>query len=88
VQDEPASAGPPVGHDTPIDPKGAQMKRMQILLKERVGTHREACMDFVSGTVGREIGSSKDLMYAEAAKVIDALEQLPAPESKKTGGAS
>jgi hypothetical protein len=85
VQDEPASAGPPVGHDTPIDPKGAQMKRMQILLKERVGTHREAVLDFVSGTVGREIGSSKDLMYAEAARVIDALEQLPAAPSAGEG---
>jgi hypothetical protein len=85
VQDAPASAGPPVGHDTPIDPKGAQMKRMQILLKERVGTHREAVLDFVSGTVGREIGSSKDLMYAEAARVIDALEQLPAAPSAGEG---
>jgi hypothetical protein len=88
VQDAPASAGPPVGHDTPIDPKGAQMKRMQILLKERVGTHREAVLDFVSGTVGREIGSSKDLMYAEAAKVIDALEQLPAAPSAGEDGST
>jgi hypothetical protein len=84
-EDQPAPAGPPVGHDTPIDPKGAQMKRMQILLKERVGTHREACMDFVSGTVGREIGSSKDLMYAEAAKVIAALEQLPPADDEGSG---
>ena len=77
VQEAPAGPVEPGPGEGRIDPKGPQMARLQILFKER-GFDRESALEFMSGVVGDRVGSSKDLTYGEAAKVIGRLEKMPA----------
>lgn len=56
----------------------AQMRKLMACMNEQGIVDRDHRLAFTSGVIGREIGSAKELTKAEAAKVIDRLEQLAA----------
>jgi len=78
--EEDGSAEPPPAATE--QPKGditdAQMRKVQALLNEHGYTERTKAIGFVSDTIGRAVASRNELSKAEAAKVIDALEAVPA----------
>lgn len=63
---------------TPAAPQGdvteAQIRKMQATFTERGIKDRDAKLSFIGSTIGRTVGSSKELSKAEAGKVIEALE--------------
>ena len=78
AEDRPEPAPAAVPGSGPIDPKGPQMRRLHALLTEKGITDREEALHVASGVAGRELGSTKDLTYAEASRLIERLEQMPA----------
>ena len=64
---------------TPASPGSitkAQLTTLQISLKEAGITNRDDGLDYYEATVGRRVGSSKELSQNEASQVIDALKQV------------
>ncbi len=55
----------------------AQMRKLQVLLKEKGFSTRELALAFVGDALGREVASSKELTKQEASQVIDALSKEP-----------
>jgi hypothetical protein len=98
-----APAEPPVEPPLPgeegqpgMDP--AQRKRIMALFRARglaSGPDRKARLDYASGIIGRDLGTTSDLNADEAAKVIAALEadaaeagDEPSPATPKAGDTS
>lgn len=63
---------------TPITP--AQLKKLQVSLREYGITDRDAGLAYYADTIGREVASSKDLSKDEASRIIDKLEKELAKE--------
>lgn len=72
VEDEPEEAAVA----EPIN--DAQMRKMRVLLKNVGMTDRAQILQYVSGVIGRDLPSSKELTKDEASAVIDALTELEA----------
>jgi hypothetical protein len=57
----------------------AQQRKMHALLREHGKEDRDVGLVYISGVVGREITSTKELTVIEAGDVIDSLELAPEP---------
>jgi hypothetical protein len=80
---------PAEGPDRPIDPHGLQMKKLHASLNLAGLGERDLGLGYISTVLGREIDSSKKITVAEAAQVIDALQQPPFDEAaNEAGGAT
>lgn len=74
-QQQPAGPPPLPGEEPPADGMSdGQQRKMQALMTRLIGTDRDAKLAYASEVVERDLGSSKELTRAEAAKVIDRLE--------------
>jgi hypothetical protein len=71
-----AAADLPPG-DRLIDSRGDQMKRLHAALNDAGLGERDLGLGYISTVLGRDVDSSKKITVAEAAQVIDALEQPP-----------
>jgi hypothetical protein len=58
-----------------------QQRRLFALLKEKGYADKDLALVFIAGVIGREIGSRNELTKQDAIDVIDALDQLPTPDS-------
>ena len=70
------------GSESPAEPEAdvlsdAQLKKVNILLRENGYTDREAALIYVGQIIGREIASTKTLTKAEAHAVIEFFEADP-----------
>lgn len=76
-----ASAVPPPlpGEANPDAITAPQLKKLHVLMSQEGYTDRDEALAFLSGKVGRDIASSKELTKREAMRVIDALEHLSEP---------
>jgi len=68
--------------DTPpgdqlIDPRSPQMKKLHACLNDAGLGERDLGLGYISTVLARDVTSSKEITVAEAARVIDALEQPP-----------
>lgn len=73
-QHEPDPEPEPVGLDLTRDPiTHPQSVKLHALLREQGADNREAGLAIISGLLGREVASTKDLTKAEASRVIDDL---------------
>jgi len=61
------------------DITGAQSRMMYGLLRQSGREDRDVALVYISGVIGREIGSTKELSKGEAKKVIDALNTAEPP---------
>lgn len=77
---DPAAAAEPEKMTQP------QSRKMGALMREAGLTDREDALAFVGRVIGRQIGSRNELSKAEAARVIDALEQPPAASEEIVDG--
>lgn len=77
------TTGEIVEDEAPTRAKGditqAQQRRLHATLREIVGKDRDAGLRTIGGIIDRDIESTDELSKAEAAKVIDALEDMRAP---------
>jgi len=74
-----------------IDPHGKQMKALHASMNEAGYGDRDAGLSYLTSLLDREVGSSKDLTKAEAARVLDDLKSVaehPFPSEPPTEGGS
>ena len=77
-------------HDAEVEPPTeegitpGQLKKMGAQMREAGLTGRDEALAYVASVIGRDVATRSDLTKVEAGKVIDALEQEPAPAADVT----
>jgi len=81
VEEPPLDADPAPAQTEPApDPMtAAQGRKLYATLRDKGVGDKDLGLGYISDTLGREVGSTKELSKAEAKRVIDALEALAAP---------
>lgn len=87
--DEPPLDEPAAPVEAPAEPDAdaittAQQRKMGALMREVGITERDAALQYVAETIGREVASRSELTKSEASAVIEALAAVVAPADDPT----